>query len=309
MRMKTADIQIQRQLAVALMMPSPRRVNDRGDSPQVLISKEYVIDRVHVDFTNHLLPRKAVVVPGLIEIRNQKHEDAMQAQQRFALVRRVWENWPQLPSRLQLLIRQHEEMVSLGGPVTKDCEQLISRIQREAGLLSSGVRRSDTDALPTLASLLDLGEVQEVEPSVEMTPVVEFDLGNIVRVPRRVSRAIIERRGQWSFRQGLLKAYGGRCQVTQHTGEPALEAAHIYPYSEGGDYTNDLQNGLLLRADIHTLFDLGMLKVAPSSLEVRIMAPLINSSYAALDGTVLQTSVDLQPSREALNYKWVESPT
>ena len=306
LRMATADLQIQRQFAAALMMPSPRRVNNAGISPQVLSSKEYVIERMHIDFTNHLFPDKVFVVLGLIETRNQAHEHTLQAQQRFALVRRVWENWPHLPEPVQTLVRQHERLVTSGRPISLDCEQTVSRIQRAAGLLSSGVHYEAVDALPVLANHLKLGAVEMGESSVDDAPVVEFDIGNIVSVPQRVGRAIVERRGQWPFRQGLLAAYGSRCQITQYTGEPALEAAHIYPYSEGGDYTNDLRNGLLLRADIHTLFDLGLLKVAPVSLEVRTMDPLVNTSFAALNGTVLQSSAGLQPSNEALAYKWTE---
>ena len=90
--MATADIQIHRQFAAALMMPSPRRVNNAGISPQVLSAKEYVIERIHIDFTNHLLLDKTFVVPGLIETQNQAHEHAFPSQQRFALVKRVWEN-------------------------------------------------------------------------------------------------------------------------------------------------------------------------------------------------------------------------
>ena len=42
---------------------------------------------------------------------------------------------------------------------------------------------------------------------------------------------------------------------------PALEAAHIRPYAEGGDH--DARNGLLLRRDIHSLFDAGYVTVTP----------------------------------------------
>ena len=47
-----------------------------------------------------------------------------------------------------------------------------------------------------------------------------------------------------------------------------LEAAHISPYAEGGKHT--LSNGLLLRSDLHTLFDLGYLTVEPSDMTIRV---------------------------------------
>ncbi|MGN6482463.1 HNH endonuclease [Luteibacter sp.] len=70
-------------------------------------------------------------------------------------------------------------------------------------------------------------------------------------------RAVAMREGQGPFRQGLLEAYDFKCAVTGCAVVEILEAAHIMPYR--GGYTHRTDNGLLLRADIHTLFDKGML--------------------------------------------------
>jgi putative restriction endonuclease len=94
-------------------------------------------------------------------------------------------------------------------------------------------------------------------------------------------RAIRVRQGQGRFRASLLAAYGGRCCITECDVEPALEAAHITPYR--GEHTNKVWNGLLLRADIHTLFDLDRLTVLPEGV-VRIAPELQESQYASLDG-------------------------
>lgn len=67
------------------------------------------------------------------------------------------------------------------------------------------------------------------------------------------------RRGQPIFRMLLIEAYGGKCAVTQTSIEGLLEAAHITPHAEGANYSAN--NGLLLRADIHTLFDLKLLSI------------------------------------------------
>ena len=97
LRLATAEIQIQRQLAAVLMLPSPRRVNDTGSSPQLLANKAYVVERVHLDFTNHLSPDTAVVVPGRIELRNLTNDFPIPAQRRLAMLRSVWWHSPQLP--------------------------------------------------------------------------------------------------------------------------------------------------------------------------------------------------------------------
>lgn len=56
-------------------------------------------------------------------------------------------------------------------------------------------------------------------------------------------------------------AYGGACAVSHEHSLPVLEAAHIRPY--GADGSHEVANGLLLRADIHRLFDAGYVTVTP----------------------------------------------
>ncbi len=70
------------------------------------------------------------------------------------------------------------------------------------------------------------------------------------------------RLGQGAFRVMVTDIYSRRCAVTEERTLPALEAAHIRPYGDGG--AHDEQNGLLLRRDIHSLFDAGYVTVTPS---------------------------------------------
>lgn len=74
-------------------------------------------------------------------------------------------------------------------------------------------------------------------------------------------RIIRPRLGQGAFRSEVVDAYGRRCAVTRERTLPALDAAHIRPYSEGGEH--EISNGLLLRRDIHSLFDRGYVTVTP----------------------------------------------
>lgn len=69
------------------------------------------------------------------------------------------------------------------------------------------------------------------------------------------------RLGQRSFRVAVLDAYGRRCSVTSERTLPALEAAHIREYHDV--QAHSLSNGILLRADIHKLFDSGYVTVTP----------------------------------------------
>ena len=70
------------------------------------------------------------------------------------------------------------------------------------------------------------------------------------------------RLGQRSFQAVVLNAYHRRCAITGTKIRPVLQAAHIRPVSAGGEHR--LDNGLLLRSDVHTLFDRGYLGVDPT---------------------------------------------
>lgn len=69
------------------------------------------------------------------------------------------------------------------------------------------------------------------------------------------------RLGQGAFRALVTDAYNRRCAISGERTLPALEAAHIMDYTESGP--NRIENGLLLRSDIHKLFDAGYLTVTP----------------------------------------------
>ena len=69
------------------------------------------------------------------------------------------------------------------------------------------------------------------------------------------------RLGQGAFRTLITESYNRRCAVTQERTLPALEAAHIKPKKDGG--THDPKNGLLLKSDIHRLFDAGYVTITP----------------------------------------------
>lgn len=132
---------------------------------------------------------------------------------------------------------------------------------------------------PVLVAAYGAAE-QAVEESVKAESIAsEADARN------RQLRAVVMRRGQQRFRTLLLEAYGGRCAVTGCDVRDVLEAAHIVPYL--GDHTHRMDNGLLLRADIHTLFDLGQLWI-DVEMKVRVADGLRGSCYGELEGSALR---------------------
>ena len=72
---------------------------------------------------------------------------------------------------------------------------------------------------------------------------------------------VAARLGQGAFRVLLTQLYQGACAITGEHSLPVLDAAHIQPYADGGPHS--LTNGLLLRSDVHRLFDRGYVTVSP----------------------------------------------
>lgn len=121
-----------------------------------------------------------------------------------------------------------------------------------------------------------------------------------------IVRAIARRRGQPQFRQELLRAYGTRCAITGTEEPSCLEAAHIWPYK--GEHTNTVRNGLLLRADIHTLFDLNLIAINPETHKVAVSNRIQDPDYRKLEGKGIRlpgTEGDT-PFREALADRWLD---
>lgn len=114
------------------------------------------------------------------------------------------------------------------------------------------------------------------------------------------------RLGQGGFRILVTDAYERRCAVTGERTLPALEAAHIRPYSLHGEHR--IENGLLLRRDLHALFDDGYITVTPDHrvrVSRRIREEFQNGrDYYALDGTTVRLPAppNPPPSREFLEW-------
>jgi putative restriction endonuclease len=82
------------------------------------------------------------------------------------------------------------------------------------------------------------------------------------------------RLGQGAFRILVTDAYEKRCSISGERTLPVLQASHIKPYGKG---PNRVDNGLLLRSDLHILFDRGYITVTP---EYRVeVSPRIKEEF------------------------------
>jgi putative restriction endonuclease len=114
------------------------------------------------------------------------------------------------------------------------------------------------------------------------------------------------RLGQGAFRVLVTDIYRRRCAITQERTLPALEAAHIRPYADGG--AHEAPNGLLLRRDIHSLFDAGYVTVSPDlhfEVSRRIREEFDNGKhYYALHGNKIEPPSDIGQCPDPAALKW-----
>src|SRR5208282_367712 len=138
-------------------------------------------------------------------------------------------------------------------------------------------------------------------------PISDLVLGQTEEEVRRGQPQIVfPRLGQGSFRVVVADAYKRRCAFTGSPVLHVLEAAHVRPVTEDGP--NDVQNGILFRQDVHTLFDRGYITVTPEyRVEVsrRIKDEFENGKeYYSAHGSLiaLPANPSLQPAGKFLSW-------
>lgn len=185
------------------------------------------------------------------------------------------------------------------GEFTHIDDDIVQRMVADFGSVERCIRRqllSDAVGGP----ILDVsGIIQLSERELLRLQAFEPDSGKSAR--RQLIEDIIRRRGQPSFRQQLLAAYDFRCAISNSNALDVLEAAYISPYR--GKQTHHPANGLLLRADLHTLFDLGKLAVDTQQMTILIADDLLDGNYRLLAGRPLRLpqNPELRPGTDALD--------
>lgn len=128
----------------------------------------------------------------------------------------------------------------------------------------------------------------------------DFDTGLEVKT----YRSIIARQGQGRFRREIVNAYEGICAISGETTLEVLDAAHINPYD--GKETNTVNNGVLIRTDLHNLFDFNLLAINPENFQVYIHNSIKSDFYLSMIGKKLNlpTEAKLWPDADALKSRW-----
>ncbi|MFZ6695592.1 HNH endonuclease [Stenotrophomonas acidaminiphila] len=180
----------------------------------------------------------------------------------------------------------------------EDAALLLAEIRHRAGIdpqLRPAAELMDYEAIRALQGVLEEnGRLTVEEP---LPPTVEA----VVAEGKRVEQVLrVIREGQAEFRKRLVAHYGAVCMVTGTAHASVIDAAHIVPYN--GASTNALNNGLLLRKDIHALFDAGLLTIGPD-LVVYVSAGVDDPFYRSLDGKELTLTSPPKISKDALRRR------
>ena len=124
----------------------------------------------------------------------------------------------------------------------------------------------------------------------------------------QILATVRERQGQSEFRRELLVAYQEQCALSGSRTLALLDACHIYPASKDDSY-HGTSNGLLLRTDLHTLFDLGLVRIHPKTKTVWVSPDVKDDNYMRLKGKKLDSPMDgwEAPSKANLEWHWNET--
>jgi hypothetical protein len=122
------------------------------------------------------------------------------------------------------------------------------------------------------------------------------------RPRERLMRAIAVRRGAVSFRSSQLERFDENCAISGCTQVDVLEAAHIRAYRRDAD--NAPRNGILLRADLHTLFDLDLIAVDLDGHRASVHRSVLESQYRQYHGQPIAVPNDGFDA-DALQTRWI----
>jgi hypothetical protein len=191
-----------------------------------------------------------------------------------------------------------------GWRLLRDCILRISRIviEREVNDVGGYDYFFFLEVHPNYTELIGVEDFQVIE---ELSELEDFNPVDIQDLRRRVEAQTVVRQGSQQFRTEIRNAYHDVCAITGCNDARGMEAAHIRNYR--GAHTNHVTNGILLRVDIHRLFDrlsgpLLRIEIQEEEWRLRVDQSLMGSTYEELDGTILNLPDNPQnwPNVEAL---------
>lgn len=190
----------------------------------------------------------------------------------------------------------------------EDSALLLASIRYKAGIDPAPRPLAEVLRLDSVHALVGVLEDRGLDTAGDTRAGPCLTSGEASVVPAMAAKRVetvlrVIREGQANFRRQLIDYYGPVCMATGTCVAAVIDAAHIIPY--GGRATNALGNGLLLRKDVHALFDAGLIRVT-LSLTFHVSPELTDECYAELHGQRLKFTVPPRISVDCLKDRLVE---
>ncbi|HVV70699.1 MAG TPA: HNH endonuclease [Verrucomicrobiae bacterium] len=164
------------------------------------------------------------------------------------------------------------------------------------GVRSSGVKvpaRIEKVLEAKWQAVVERSNVRHVmEPAAEIRSLLEERV--------RAFAKVILRPEQAAFREELRRRHGDQCQISGCRVMAVVNACHLLRAAEGG--AEVAENGILLRLDLHVLFDANLIGIHPKTLRVHVHSSLRGTEYQDMKGTTVRMKE--RPSARALAARW-----
>jgi len=270
LRLLEGGIQIQRQIAAALMVPHSVRADSAlGRGMPILQANRYAIEHIEIADAELSGDDAVQLRIGEIILRNLSHHaEQLRFADRVVNLEHVWQSRAELPEGLAHLIDQHRALTHSGQPIPEQAERVVEQIQRAvtetAADLGILYRSEAQDALPDILTSLS----EPPAPPPVAVAEVDPDETEIKRRTVKEWKRWAASRGAASarFRQAVRRAWNSTCAVcglhlpsTAHNTSAGVDAAHILPWA---DYDLDhVCNGICLCKHHHWAFDEGLILI------------------------------------------------
>ena len=237
----------------------------------VKLQNREIIPKIHKK-----LPLDGILISQLNNIIINDEKWHLNKQTRLVEGEKGFDNYSNLNDMFYTL--KQEQVSHGGGAICKifNVKDIISKPVNIEWEMTEAINLFGDLQIACLPSASDKQIIKDVKKIIELSSSIDFDPLSIDDGREKKLRAVAHRQGQKKFRNEVLQAYQFKCAFTKCDVEQVLQAAHIVPYN--GSKTNNIRNGILLRSDIHDLYDMFFISINPNNYEI-VLSTFLKGSY------------------------------